>query len=72
VVGVPDARWGEAGLACVVLHPGASVAPDALREWLRGHLAGYKVPRTVVMLDALPLSGAGKILKRELRERFRG
>ncbi|MBU6335489.1 MAG: AMP-binding protein [Chloroflexi bacterium] len=72
VIGVPDARWGEAGLACVVLHPGMPVAPDALREWLRGQLAGYKVPRAVVMLDALPLSGAGKILKRELRERFRG
>jgi fatty-acyl-CoA synthase len=70
VIGVPDARWGEAGLACVVLKPGASAAPDELIAFLRGQLAGYKVPKSVEFLDALPVSAAGKILKRDLRERF--
>jgi fatty-acyl-CoA synthase len=67
---VPDARWGEAGLACVVLKPGTSAAPDELIAFLRGQLAGYKVPQSVEFLDALPVSAAGKILKRDLRERF--
>jgi fatty-acyl-CoA synthase len=70
VIGVPDAKWGEAGLACVVLKPGVSAAPDELIAFLRGQLAGYKVPKSVEFLDALPVSAAGKILKRDLRERF--
>ncbi len=68
VVGVPDARWGEAGHAFVVLQPGAAVAPEALLEHLRGRLARYKLPRVVTRLEAMPLSPAGKILKTELRK----
>ncbi len=70
VVGVPDAKWGEVGLACVVLRPGQQVTAAALFGLLRQHLAPYKVPKRIEFLDALPLSGIGKILKRELRERF--
>lgn len=72
VIGVPDPRWGEVGKACVVLKPGASATEDELLAFLREHLAGYKVPKSVVFLDSLPISAAGKILKRELRERFGG
>lgn len=72
VIGVPDPRWGEVGKACVVLKPGASATEDELLTFLREHLAGYKVPKSVVFLDSLPISAAGKILKRELRERFAG
>lgn len=70
VVGVPDAKWGEVGLACVVLRPGQQATDTALFELLRQHLAPYKVPRRIEFLDALPLSGMGKVLKRELRARY--
>ncbi|HSJ56037.1 MAG TPA: long-chain fatty acid--CoA ligase [Anaerolineae bacterium] len=70
VVGVPDEKWGEVGKACVVLQPGARVSAEELLAFMQEHLARYKVPRTVEILDALPISAAGKILKRELRERF--
>lgn len=67
VVGVPDPRWGEAGVAFVVLKSGADATEEALLEHLRARLARYKVPKRIALRDALPLSPAGKILKRELR-----
>ena len=70
VVGIPDAKWGEVGLACVVLKPGTAVTPDELLQYLKDNLARYKVPKQVVLLPELPISGAGKILKRELQEKF--
>ncbi|WP_433798879.1 long-chain-fatty-acid--CoA ligase [Actinomycetospora sp. CA-084318] len=68
VIGVPDDRWGERVHAVVVLRDGA-VAPstDDLREHVAARIARYKAPRSVEYLEALPVSGAGKILKRELR-----
>ena len=68
VVGVPDPKWGEVGVGCVVLNPGASATGAELIEHVKGQLAGYKVPKRVVIMDSLPLSGMGKILKRELRD----
>jgi acyl-CoA synthetase (AMP-forming)/AMP-acid ligase II len=53
----------------VVVAPGEQPAAEELREFVKEHIAGYKAPRTVEFVDALPLSGAGKILKRELRQR---
>ncbi len=70
VIGVPDATWGEVGKACVVLKPGQRVSPDELLAHLAAHLAKYKVPRSVEIMPELPISAAGKILKRELRQRF--
>lgn len=67
VIGVPDQDWGERVHAVVVLRADAVVTPDELRDFCRGHLANYKVPRSVAYVEALPVSGAGKILKRELR-----
>ncbi|PAP81003.1 AMP-dependent synthetase [Rubrivirga sp. SAORIC476] len=64
VIGVPDARWGEAGLAFVVV--GAPLAPEALLAFCRERLAGYKVPRAVRFLDALPVGHSGKIQKTAL------
>lgn len=69
VVGVPDAKWGEVGKAFVVLKPGASATEADLLTHCRAHLAAYKVPKSVTFLDALPISSAGKILKRELKEK---
>lgn len=70
VIGVPDARWGEVGKACIVLRPGQSASETELFDLLRRHLAPYKVPKSIEFLDALPLSGMGKILKRELRDQM--
>ena len=70
VIGVADERWGERVHAVVVLRDGAVVTPDELREHAKGFLAGYKCPRSFDFVDALPLSAAGKVLKRELRDRY--
>ncbi|MGZ9226256.1 MAG: class I adenylate-forming enzyme family protein [Anaerolineales bacterium] len=67
VVGLPDAKWGEVGKACVVLKPDQSVSEDELFKFMTDRLAKYKVPKSVSLMQALPISAAGKILKRELR-----
>ena len=72
VVGVPDERLGEVGVAFVVprsdFEPTAET-PDEIVAWCRDHMANYKVPRRVVLVDALPLNASGKVLKYQLRER---
>jgi acyl-CoA synthetase (AMP-forming)/AMP-acid ligase II len=68
VIGVPDERWGESVKAVVSLHPGAEATEEDLIGYCREHLAGFKCPRSVDVLDALPRNPTGKILKRELRE----
>lgn len=70
VTGVPDARWGEVGLAAVVLREGAHLDADDVRAFLKARLARYKVPKHVRFLGALPVSGAGKVLTRQLRDDF--
>jgi long-chain acyl-CoA synthetase len=71
VVGVPDVTWGEAIKAIVVLKPGMTATEAEIIEYCRGHIAHFKVPRTVdFYMGALPKSGSGKILKRELREKY--
>lgn len=70
VIGVPDPRWGEVGMACVTLKPGATATEEELVVFLRENLAAYKVPKSARILEALPLSGMGKILKRNLKEQI--
>jgi len=70
VIGVPDERWGEAVKACVVLEAGASVEGQAIIDWARERIAGYKLPKSVDFVDALPRNPSGKILRRELREPY--
>jgi fatty-acyl-CoA synthase len=67
VIGLPDPKWGEIGKACVVLKPGNTVSEAELLEFMAARLAKYKVPKSVALLEALPISAAGKILKRELK-----
>jgi acyl-CoA synthetase (AMP-forming)/AMP-acid ligase II len=69
VVGVPDHRLGEVGRAFVVPRAGATVDTDELAAWCREEMANYKVPRSFVVVDALPLNASGKVLKYELRAR---
>jgi fatty-acyl-CoA synthase len=70
VIGLPDPKWGEVGKACVVLKPGQSATEEELLKFMAERLAKYKVPKSVAIRDALPISAAGKILKRELREQW--
>ncbi|WP_420630894.1 acyl-CoA synthetase [Candidatus Leptofilum sp.] len=70
VVGLPDPKWGEVGLACVVLRPNSTTTAEDLMQQMRDNLAPYKVPKRVEIMPELPISGAGKILKRELQSRF--
>ena len=70
VIGVPSEAWGEAVHAVVVLRPGAEARAEELVAHCKTSIAGYKCPRSVDFVEALPLSGAGKILKTKLREPF--
>ena len=67
VIGVPDERMGEVGMAFVVLTPGSALDPQDLIAYAREQMANYKVPRVVRVVDALPLNATGKVLKYELR-----
>ncbi|MGH3556553.1 MAG: long-chain-fatty-acid--CoA ligase [Mycobacterium sp.] len=70
VIGVPDDRWGERVHAVVVLQPGSEVTEAALRGHCHALIAGYKVPRSMEFVAELPVSGAGKVLKRDLRAKY--
>lgn len=70
VVGLPRSAGGEQVAAAVVLRDGAVFDADAIREWTRGRLTAYKVPRTIVELDELPRSLVGKVQRREVREQL--
>ena len=70
VIGLPDDKWGEVGKACVVLKPGTTSTEDEMLQFMMDHLAKYKVPKSVIFLAELPISAAGKILKRELKQKF--
>ena len=70
VIGVPDDKWGEAVKGLVVLKPGATATPDEIIAHTRSQIAGYKAPKTIDFIDALPRNPSGKVLRRELREPF--
>jgi len=70
VIGIPDAHWGEATKALVVAREGARLSEAEIVEHCRKHMASYKKPQSVEFLDALPKNAYGKVLKRELRDRF--
>lgn len=70
VIGVPDEKWGEAVTAIVALHPGKSITLEELRDFATGHLARYKLPLHLHIIDEIPRNAAGKILKYELRNQF--
>ena len=70
VIGVPDERWGEAVKAVVVKKGGAEVTAGELITWARERVAGYKLPKSVDFVEALPRNPTGKILKRELRKAY--
>ncbi len=71
VIGIPDQRLGEVGMAFVVRLRG-TVSGDDIIGWSRNEMANYKVPRVVEIVDALPLNATGKVMKETLREQAAG
>jgi acyl-CoA synthetase (AMP-forming)/AMP-acid ligase II len=72
VIGIPDDRLGEVGMAFVVPRPGSTSTGDEIIEWSREQMANYKAPRRVELVDELPLNATGKVMKDELRARAAG
>lgn len=72
VIGIPDDRWGEVPWAVLTVRDGADIDLEAVRAHLEGHLARYKLPKQVVVVDSLPRTATGKVRKADLRARFGG
>jgi fatty-acyl-CoA synthase len=72
VIPVPDEKWGEVGRAIIVLKPGATLTEEGLITWMRDVMAHYKVPKSVLFVDELPKTGANKIDKKVLVEKYAG
>jgi fatty-acyl-CoA synthase len=71
VVGVPDAKYGEAVCACIRLRDGMTATDEEIRDFCRGQIAHYKVPRYVRFMDSFPLTISGKVQKYLIREHLR-
>src|SRR5205085_1103798 len=69
VIAVKDERWGEVGRAVVVPAPGASLDAERVLEHLAGRIARYKIPKTVVLAEALPRNASGKVLRHMVQAR---
>jgi acyl-CoA synthetase (AMP-forming)/AMP-acid ligase II len=72
VIGVPDERMGEVGMAFVVPAVDVELEPETVVTWAREHMANYKAPRHVRVVDALPMNASNKVLKTELRAQASG
>ena len=70
VFGIPHEYWGEAVHAIVVLEPGAAASEQEIIEHCARNMAGYKKPKSVEFRDSLPVSGYGKVMRREIREEY--
>lgn len=70
VIGVPDEKWGEAVKAIIVAKEGSQPTPESISAWARERIAGYKCPKSVDFIEALPRNPSGKILRKDLREPY--
>jgi acyl-CoA synthetase (AMP-forming)/AMP-acid ligase II len=70
VIGMPDERWGEIPVAVVVPDAGKTLTESELETHCRQHLAGFKVPKRLILMESLPRNPSGKVLKRVLREKL--
>ena len=68
VIGVPDAKYGEAVMACIILKEGQQVTREEMTEYIKSHMARHKVPQYIEFVDSFPMNAAGKILKYKMRE----
>ena len=72
VLGVADDTWGETVTACVVLKPGATLSAEELKSWCRDRISHYKIPKQLIVMDALPRNAMGKVAKPALRDLVKG
>lgn len=70
VIGIPDAKWGEAVKAVIQPKPGVELDPESIVAWARERLAGFKVPKSIDIVEQLPRNPSGKLLRRQLREPY--
>ncbi len=70
VIGVPDERWGEVPMALVVPPQGETITLEEIEAYCRDKLARFKTPKHLAVLDELPRTATGKVLKRELRDQY--
>ena len=68
VIGVPDAKYGEAVMACIILKNGFSLTKDEMIEYIKSHMARHKVPQYIEFVKEFPMNAAGKVLKYKMRE----
>ena len=68
VIAVPDQKYGEEAMACIILKEGASVTEGEMHDYIASHLARHKVPKYIEFTDAFPMNAAGKVLKYKMRE----
>ncbi len=68
VIGVPDAKYGEAVMACIVLKNDASLTKEEMIDYIKSHMARHKVPQYIEFVDSFPMNAAGKVLKYKMRE----
>ncbi|MBE6470455.1 MAG: AMP-dependent synthetase [Coriobacteriaceae bacterium] len=68
VIGVPDKKWGEEAMACIIPREGQTIEESEMREYIKSHMARHKVPRYIRFVDSFPLNAAGKVLKYKMRE----
>ena len=68
VIGVPDPKYGEAVMACIILREGKQISKEEMREYIQSHMARHKVPQYIEFVTSFPMNAAGKILKYKMRE----
>ena len=68
VIGVPDAKYGEAVMACIILKKGENLTKEEMTEYIKSHMARHKVPQYIEFVDSFPMNAAGKVLKYRMRE----
>ena len=68
VIGVPDRKYGEEAMACIILMEGESMTEAEIREFMMSNIARHKVPRYIRFVESFPMNAAGKILKYKMRE----
>jgi fatty-acyl-CoA synthase len=68
VAGIPSEKYGEEVGAFIVLHDGATIAPEEVRDFCRGQIARHKIPKYIFFVDGFPLTGSGKIQKYKLKD----